>query len=136
MKKFKSFQIPFILALTFFLGIAISACSNDDDKGGSTPDNRNVKYEITGNYSGKLVIVYSNEHGAAETVMSASLPWSKEITLQTVNTGAYSANTDTPGIAGQTATAKIIVGGEVKKSETQIADENGRINFSMLSYTF
>lgn len=135
MKKFRTLKIPFILALTFFLGIAISSCSSDDDKG-STPANRNVKYEITGNYSGKLVIVYSNEHGAAETVMSASLPWSKEITLETVNTGAYSANTDTPGIAGQTATAKIIVGGEVKKTETQTADENGRINFSILSYTF
>lgn len=132
----KSFKIISLLTLAFIISFGFSSCSSDDDKGGSTPQNRNVKYEITGNFSGKFLVVYSTENGAAETVDGTSLPWSKEITLTTVNTAAFSSQSTTAGMPGQTATAKLIVNGETKKTETKTADEMGRIIFSNLSYTF
>lgn len=134
MKKFKSLQITIILALTFFLGLAVSSCSSDDDK--SSVPARNVKYEITGNFSGKFLVVYSNEVGGAQAVDGTLLPWSKEITLTTVNTASFSSQSTTAGTPGQTATAKLIVNGETKKTETKTADELGIINFSNLNYTF
>lgn len=130
----KSFKIISILTLAFIICFTFSACSSDD--GGSTPQNRNVKYEITGNFTGKFLVVYSNEVGAAQTVDGTSLPWSKEITLTTVNTASFSSQSTTAGTSGQMATAKLIVNGEVKRTETKTADEMGRIIFSNLNYTF
>lgn len=132
----KSFKIFSILTIAFIISFGFSSCSSDDDKGNSTPQNRNVKYEITGNFSGKFLVVYSNENGAAQTVDGTSLPWSKEVTLTTVNTAAFSSQSTTAGTPGQTATAKLIVNGEIQRTETKTADELGRIIFPNLNYTF
>ncbi len=132
----KSLKIISILTFAFIISFGFSSCSSDDENSGSTPINRNVKYEITGDFTGKFLIVYSDENGAAQSVDGTLLPWTKEISLITANTASFSSQSTTAGMPGQTATAKLIVNGETKRTETKTADELGRIIFSNLNYTF
>jgi hypothetical protein len=134
MSHLKTFQVLYFLAFAFFMGVSIISCSGDDE--GTIEPQRTIKYEITGNFSGKMVIVYTNPVGAAESVEGISLPWSKEINLATANTAAFGAQSYVVGNPGETATAKIYVNGEVKRIQTSTADDLGFLHIPNLSYTF
>ena len=134
MKKFFLFSI---IALSLTAGIV--SCKKDSD--GEEPDtsSRNVKYEITGNYTGQLIIVISDNVTGIETVTATSLPWTKEKT--------YSGNVAGIGIGGnsvlahqgqpgQTVLLKIYSGGKVVRSSPATADANGTLNLPSLAFVF
>ncbi|RVU28221.1 hypothetical protein EOE65_17940, partial [Neptunomonas marina] len=96
-------------------------------------------YEVSGNASGKLNIVYYNAQGSATTLTNVSLPWSKEITVE--NSAAYAGFTISAagggaGTAGQSVTAKLYAGGVVKKSQTATVDNNGYVQIGPLMHYF
>ncbi|MFV0604416.1 MAG: MmpS family transport accessory protein [Niabella sp.] len=112
--------------------VFLSACSKNDN-----PSSKTVKYEVTGNFTGKLLIVYSDNINGNTTVTDATLPWSKEVTYGTnVLAIGISGNASTVGVAGQTATLKIHVNGQVVKSQTATAGSLGELALPSLSYTF
>jgi len=118
-----------ILVITF-----ATSCSKDDDNT-SPADSRNVKYEITGNATGTFDATYITGSGSGANEIPASLPWSKEIVLQnSVTTVSFNAAVigATPG---KTITAKIYVGGLVKKEQTATVQSNGTAIIAALTYT-
>lgn len=123
----------------FFLLLALllNGCKKENNNNNQS---RLVKYEITGNYTGRLTIVYADETGVLQTVTNVSLPWSKSFTaqaaVQSVTFNASTTGTAVVGVAGQTATAKLFIGSAVVKSNQQTADATGRIQFSSLLYVF
>lgn len=122
-----------IMAMLF----TFTNCSGDDDN--SAPQPRNIKYEITGNYSGRLTVAYSDEGGNSQTINVNSLPWSKSLVVEnSVSAIAIAANNSgvsDPGEMGETITIKIYRNGELVKESTAAATENGLIELG-ISYSF
>lgn len=108
--------------------------SNDDE-----PDtaNRKIKYEITGNFTGKLTIIYNDNVNGNTVLNDVLLPWSKEITyadnIQGIGIGGSSSTMGTPG---QTATLKIYADGKVKVTDTKTAGQVGELSLPTMSYNF
>lgn len=127
MNKLLSFAI--VLCITAF-----ASCNNNDD---SQPNQRQVKYEITGNYTGKLLIVYTNNTGTNQTINNASVPWSLEVTYPTsVNAIGIGAQASIVGAEGQTATLKIFVNGNEVKSTSATAGSLGELILPTLTHSF
>ena len=127
-------------AVAIFLQLfVLIGCSSNDDKVTNQNNSRNIKYEITGNYSGQLTVVYNDNVSGNTVVTVTKLPWSKEITYQTnvqvIGIGASSV-VGQYGSSGQSASLKIYSDGIVVKSETAATNANGVINFSPLAYGF
>lgn len=122
-----------ILTLTLLL-----SCSKDDNdtKGnnGTTPDSRNIKYEVSGNALGTYDVTYITGAGSGSNAVPTILPWTKEIVAPegsfapTINASVYS------GTPGKTITSKIYVGGVVKKEQTEIVQSNGIAVIGGLQY--
>lgn len=132
-----------ILYLFSFLFIIISCSSKSDQpssNNSTNPTSRNVKYEVTGNYTGKVTIVYQNQSGTMITETHITLPWTKEFTaeanVQSVGYNINTTGTSTLGVAGQTVNAKLYIGGEVKKSENITANANGHITIGSIMHYF
>lgn len=124
----------YILLTLFFVLTVLSGCSNDDEQDISK---RNVTYEITGNFSGKMLIVYTDNTGNLTTLTDISLPWSVEIDYPTsVLTIGISGQASATGISGQTATLKIYVNGSAVASDTKSAGSLGELAFTTLTHTF
>lgn len=100
---------------------------------------KSAKFEISGNYSGHLFVVYNDNVSGNTTLTVTSLPWSKTIDYPTavlgIGIGANSL-TGNSGAAGQVATMKIYNGNAVVKSTSATADANGLLNLSTLAYVF
>lgn len=83
-----------------------TSCSKDDN---NTPaDSPNVKYEITGNATGTFDATYITASGSGANVISASLPWSKEIVVQTGVTTVLLNAAVIGATPSKTITAKIV----------------------------
>ena len=124
--------------ILFIVLASISSCSKDSDQA-IEPVNREVKYELIGTASGqfaKISVIYFTSNGTAQSESSVTLPWSKSVII----------NNDVPAVTlqtavsnatqGQTITAKIIVGGVVKRQETATVKANGDVSLALPSYSF
>ncbi|WPR70365.1 MmpS family transport accessory protein [Flavobacterium sp. NG2] len=110
----------------------IISCSKDDN--GTSSDSRNVKYEVSGTAIGTFDITYITGSSSGSNAVPSVLPWTKEIVAPdgffapTINASVFGA---TPG---KTLTAKIYVGGVVKKEQTEIVQSNGMAIIGGLQY--
>lgn len=122
-----------VLVLT--LAFTAVSCSSDDDNN-SEAASRDVKYEITGNFTGELDVTYMEKSGAPLIEDVPALPWTKEFTANPDSDGALVHTSGLGGIAGQTVTAKIYVGGKVVSELTGTADSDGIIVVHPNTYVF
>jgi hypothetical protein len=133
MKKLVKFS-----GIAFLACLSLCACNKDKDSKPST--SRVVKYEISGNYSGKINIVYTTTNGSLQTQTLASVPWSKVLTVgatvPAVTLNASTASTSTVGVPGETITAKIYIGGQEKASGSSTAGADGRVNIPSIQFTY
>lgn len=124
-------QIMLMLTLVF----TFASCSSDNDdkiSGGS----RDVKYEVTGNFSGPLTAVYIEKLGNATSEEITKLPWTKEFTADASTQGVTVSAMGSGGVAGQQITVKMFVGGKVVNQLTGTASSNGGIDATLTAYVF
>ena len=121
-----------------FIGVAILFCSCS--KGGNTNqgNSRQIRYEITGNYSGKLSISYWEKNSSTLTLFTnVQIPWNKDVQYaQTVEGSAITAETDSAGSLGQTAVLKIYSNNNLIKSTTASTNNVGYIVLPAIEYNF
>lgn len=121
--------------ILWFASVTLSSCGKKNTPSSGT---QLVKYEITGNYTGRLLVVFTNKDGSTANEIVSSLPWSKELNVQSsaISVG-FGGQTSAPnyGANGQTATAKLSIKNEVKQSGTAVADANGAIVLPNLATT-
>jgi len=122
-----------VLTLAF---IAVSCSSDNDDNGGSGSGSRDVKYEITGNFTGKLSAVYIEKGGNALSEDVNSLPWVKEFTAEAKSSGATVGASGTGGVQGQKITVKMSVGGKVVNELTAETNSNGGVSATLTAHVF
>ncbi len=132
MKKYlKNVSLILLPALLFF-----SSCKKDNDNPGGT-NSKVVKYEITGNFTGKLTVVYNDNVNGNTVVNNVALPFLKDTTYTANITGiGIGAQASVPGVAGQTATMKIYSGGNVVKTVSATAGSLGEMVLPTIAYTF
>lgn len=127
--------------LTLFISfcfLSLTSCSSDSDGGSGTPTpvSREVKYEVTGNAVGNFQVTYFTATGSATNESFTSIPWSKEVTVQN-DVAAIAFNASVSGATpGQTLTAKIYVGGVVKREGTSVVQNNGIAVIAVPTYVF
>ncbi len=131
MKHLKIVKSLFIL---FALLACFSSCFKDPP---SEPVDRLVKYEITGNYTGKLTIVYNDNVNGNTVSNNDSIPWRKEFRLPlTVTAIGIGAQSSVAGLPGQTVTIKIYSSYNVVKTSTATAGSLGEIVVPAITYNF
>lgn len=131
----KNFFLSGLTALLLTAGL--TACSKDDDNPAPSP--RNVKYEITGNYTGHLTVIINDNVSGNEVFTVTSLPWTKEKTYTAnvagIGIGGQSVVAN-PGLPGQTVTVKIYSGGTQVRTGTVTCDANGVVTLPSHAYLF
>jgi hypothetical protein len=133
MKKKAILKIVSILILGF-----MSYGCTDDAPAGNT---HQIKYEISGNFSGKLSAVYTSANGNSLIDEAANpLPWSKQITYEAKVMGAGIGVTSSDpaflGLQGQTITLKISSGKKVIHSQAYTANAMGVISIPSVAFVF
>lgn len=115
--------------LFLFLSIAAltTSCSDDDDKGSVSSKSRDIKYEITGNFSGDLDITYITASGGATNAEATSLPWEMSFTADSDSHGATFNASGIGGNPGEKIRLNIYQGGKVSKYIDATADSDGDI---------
>jgi hypothetical protein len=126
--------LAILMLITFF------SCSKDNaTTSNPTSNSRQVKYEITGNYTGYINIIYNDNVNGNTSVTVSTLPWTKEINyasnVQGIGIGG-STDIAHPGGAGQSVTVKIYSGDTLLKTTTAVADANGLVNIPTIAYVF
>lgn len=128
-------QLFFRFIAWLFFSVIIYGCQPKEPV---TVPYKKVRYEITGNYSGQFIIVYSNNVSGNTTLSNVQLPWSIELSYDasTVLAAGIGAQSSVSGVAGQTATMKIIVDGTVVKSSNATAGSFGEMLLPALAHSF
>lgn len=100
---------------------------------------KTAKFELTGNYTGQLFVVYNNNLSGNTSLTVTTLPWSKTLEYPAnvlgIGIGANSVM-GYLGAPGQVVNLKIYNGSTVVKSSSATADANGVVNLPTLAYVF
>lgn len=131
MKGIKSFLAILLIIITV-------SCSSDDSNPPSASA-KSAKFEITGNFTGHIFVVYNNNVTGNTSETITSLPWSKTIQYPSNVTGigiSGNAVMQNPGVAGQTASLKIHYNNVVVGQSNAIADSNGLFSFNPMAFIF
>jgi hypothetical protein len=125
--------VSFVLSLI----LLFVSCSKDS----TTPSNksRNVKFELTGSYTGKITVAYTLANGGTQAFSDITLPWTKEVVYESSVAGlGFSGNGEISlsNVSGQTVTIKIYSGDNVVKTGSATVDSNKVLSFPSFSYLF
>jgi hypothetical protein len=125
-------RIPLLLT-SLILSLLLTACSNDEP----TPaKSREVKFEVTGTFSGTIDATYITAGGGATNETLPSLPWTKNISYQSSVSGTTITIGGGGGIAGQTLKVKVFAGGSVVSETNGVANSSGIIVIAAPTYIF
>ena len=111
----------------------VFACSKKDDATPAT-GSRAIKYEITGNYTGKFTLVGMTNNDNFEIMEVSKLPWKLEFTAKQGITYVLIQGNGNGGVTGQTATLKTYVGGQEVASGAGTALSSGYISVTNKQY--
>jgi len=126
------------IVLTYMLialASTFSRCSSGDEPAANKP--RNVRYEITGNFSGTFTVVYTALTGGSRVENNVPIGWSMEMEYpaSTLSIG-IGAQATTLGSSGQTAVIRIYVNEMEVKSSAGTAGALGEIVIPTIAYSF
>lgn len=123
-----------MLAALFLVG-----CSKDSNSSSPGTNNRNIKYEITGNYPGPLLVGYTDVSGSSKLIDVTSLPWTLSVTYPNsvvgIAIGANGTNTNS-AYAGKEITMTITSGGTVVKTSTATTLNSGVLSAPAIAHVF
>lgn len=134
MKRKLSLSTGFFLLL---LNLLFISCSKDS----VTPNNksRNVKFELTGNYTGNITVAYTLANGGTQAFSDIRLPWTKEIVYENSVGGlgfSGSGEISLSNVPGQTVTINIYSDNKVVKTGSASVDSNQILILPTLSFVF
>ena len=118
---------------TIVTSLVLTSCSSDDDSGSGS--SRDIKYEITGNFTSPLDVTYIAASGGATSTEVTSLPWTLSFTADASSSGA-TFNAGGSGTPGQTISLKVYQGGELKSTTNAVANSDGIIVATAPAVTF
>jgi hypothetical protein len=130
-KKPMKTQLKSIISIICMV-FTVFACSKTSDV--SPTGSRAIKYEITGNYTGKFTLVGMTNNDDFEIMEVTKLPWKLEFTAKQGITYVIIQGTGNGGVTGQTATLKTYVGGQEVSTGTGTALSSGIVSVTNKQY--
>ncbi len=121
------------LLLSVLVLLLFSSCGGDDD---GVTSSREVKYEVTGNFSGLLGATYITANGGGTSESITSLPWTKSLTYKSSVSATTLSAAGANGTSGQTITIKVFVGGKLESTTSGTATTTGSISVTAPTYMF
>jgi len=126
------------------IALSIISCKKDKSPEIPSPPNvnvntRNIKYEIIGNYSGKLLVAYTNETGATKSDTAISFPWIKQITYSNSVLAIGIGGNSILGFYGapnQKLRINIYSNNSIVKSDSCVTNNTGFMAMPLVGYTF
>jgi len=119
--------------LLFNLFLLSFACSKDEPE---PIKSLNIKFEVTGNFSGTIDATYITAGGGATNESLLSLPWTKSIIYESTVSGTTITLGGGGGAAGQTLTVKVFAGGSIISETSGVANSSGIIVIASPTYIF
>jgi hypothetical protein len=119
--------------LLFNLFLLSFACGNDEPL---PVKSREVKFEVTGDFSGTIDATYITAQGGATNESLQSLPWTKIINYESTVSGTTITIGGGGGTAGQTLTVKLFAGGSLISETPGVANSSGIIVIASPTYVF
>jgi type IV secretory pathway VirB2 component (pilin) len=140
LKANKSMQTKKTLVAVAMIALSFLAIAcNKEDSGGTNPpsgNQRQVRFEVTGNYTGTLTAAFTTASGGTTVEDITSLPWRKDITYVASVMGTGMSVGGSTGSAQQTITLKIFSGGTEVSSTPAVANSSGVISVSAPALLF
>jgi hypothetical protein len=118
-----------LIAISLFL----TSCGDDDAKPAKS---REIKFEVTGTFSGTIDATYITAGGGATNETLPSLPWTKNVSYQSAVSGTTITIGGGGGITGQTLRVKVFAGGSVVSETPGVANSAGIIVIVAPTYVF
>lgn len=126
-----------ISLIFFFSALFVTvSCNRDDDSDGGVTTSREVRFEVTGTFTGNIEATFFQSSGGATSEDIGSLPWTKEITYATTVPSIGIAVAGSGGNASETIRVKVFVGGSEKSVTPAMANNTGIIVVTTPSYIF
>ena len=116
------------LLLTFLIVIAslFTSCKSDDDSPTNGENVRQVRYEISGNFSGSLLVAYDKPNGMGMLDSIPSLPWSTTVTYnEGLNNLGFGGGSYEEGNPNETVNVRIFSASNQIINETFTAGSTG-----------
>lgn len=124
------------LAVTL-MSVLLVACGGSDGVTDPPAANRTIRYEMTGNYTGPLLVSFTSETGGLVNAAVTTLPWTRDVTYAgSVTSVAFtlSPTAAVPSNVGQTLTVRMLVGGSQVRTQSVTSDRDGQLAFGALLY--
>lgn len=128
----KQLKYYWMIAAAFLLLQGCSKGEEPSNGGGS----REVKYEITGNFSGSFIVVATTNNDDYEVIEVTKLPWKNEFTAKSSIKLLVATATGSKGKTGETATLKMYVGGKEVRTGGGTATSFGALSMTNNVYMF
>lgn len=127
-------QVKTVTKFLFIVfAIFFTSCNKDDT---APAKSREVKFDISGTFSGTLNVTYITASGGATNESIPALPWTKSITYQSTVSGTTITIGGAGGIAGQTLKVKVFAGGSLVSETPGVATSAGVIVIASPTYIF
>jgi hypothetical protein len=131
----KNLLIPVLLL--FLSGIYLSSCSDGSDP---TPNkSRNIKFEMIGSYTGKIIVAHTLANGGTQAFSDITLPWTKEVVYESSVLGlgfSGSGEVSLSNVPGQSVTINIYSDNKIVKTGSASVDSNQVLLFPSLTFLF
>jgi hypothetical protein len=124
------------LSIAVFASFALFISCKKGNENSSGNTSRDVRYEVSGNFTGTLVASYTTAPGSTANDPVAALPWNKDITYASGVTAAVIAISGNGGSAGQQVTVVVKRGGSPVSSTAATANSSGSFTQAAPVITF
>lgn len=129
----RSIRSSLTVGIATLVLLMLSNCRQDDP---TPPKSRDIRFEVSGNFTGELSATYATAGGGVVNEEMPSLPWTKSINYTTAVTGTSIVVAGGGGISGQTIVVKVFAGNKEVSSTPATADNAGILLVTSPAYVF
>ena len=115
------------------ISILVISCDSDD---AIAPKNREIKFEVSGTFSGTLDATYITASAGGTNESIPTLPWTKNISYSSSAPSTGITVGGSGGVSGQSLTVKVFAGERLVSTTPGVSNNMGIVVVASPSYVF
>jgi len=124
-----------LFSLVLMNSFLLVSCDDDDDDVNPIKS-REIKFEVTGNFSGRMDATFITASGGGTNETISALPWTKSLTYSNTVQSTGITVGGGGGTPGQTIIVKVFAGGNMVSQTPGTANSAGIVVVASPSYIF